>query len=50
MIVIETDPEDRVGSFETWWDVPVAETSEQPAVREARARYETERTRERWLT
>ena len=50
VITIETDPEERVGSFETWWDVPVAETSEQTPVREARARYEEELSRGRWLS
>ncbi|HET6363349.1 MAG TPA: 3D-(3,5/4)-trihydroxycyclohexane-1,2-dione acylhydrolase (decyclizing) [Gemmatimonadota bacterium] len=50
VITIETDPEDRLGSFETWWDVPVAETSEQAPVQEARARYEKELSRGRWLT
>jgi 3D-(3,5/4)-trihydroxycyclohexane-1,2-dione acylhydrolase (decyclizing) len=49
VITIETDPEERVGSFETWWDVPVAETSEQAPVRDARARYEKELSRGRWL-
>jgi 3D-(3,5/4)-trihydroxycyclohexane-1,2-dione acylhydrolase (decyclizing) len=49
VITIETDPEIRVGSFESWWDVPVAETSEQAPVRDARARYEKELQRERWL-
>ena len=49
VITIETDPEERVGSFQTWWDVPVAETSEQAPVREARARYEEKLSRERWL-
>ena len=48
VITIETDRDARVGSFETWWDVPVAETSEQPSVRDARERYEENRTRERW--
>ena len=49
VITIETDPEIRVGSFESWWDVPVAETSEQGPVREARARYEKELRKKRWL-
>ena len=49
VITIETDREARVGSFESWWDVPVAETSEQPSVRDARGRYEADRARERWL-
>ena len=48
VITIETGRDARVGSFETWWDVPVAETSDQPSVRDARARYDEDRTRERW--
>ncbi len=48
VITIETDRDARLGSFDTWWNVPVAETSEQPSVRDARARYEEDRTRERW--
>jgi 3D-(3,5/4)-trihydroxycyclohexane-1,2-dione acylhydrolase (decyclizing) len=48
VITIEGDRDARVGSFESWWDVPVAETSEQPSVRDARARYEADRSRERW--
>jgi 3D-(3,5/4)-trihydroxycyclohexane-1,2-dione acylhydrolase (decyclizing) len=47
-ITIETDRDAHVGSFETWWDVPVAETSEQPSVRDARECYVKNRTRERW--
>ncbi len=49
VITIETEPEIRVGSFESWWDVPVAETSEQGPVRDARARYEKQLQQERWL-
>lgn len=48
VIPIEVDPEARVGSYESWWDVPVAEVSEMDAVRAARRRYEEDRTRERW--
>ncbi len=49
VITIETDRDARVGGFESWWDVPVAEVSEQESVRAARERYEAERPRERWL-
>jgi 3D-(3,5/4)-trihydroxycyclohexane-1,2-dione acylhydrolase (decyclizing) len=49
VITIETDPAAGVGSFESWWDVAVAEVSEQPAVRSARAAYEEARRKERWL-
>ena len=49
VIHVESDREVRVGSYETWWDVPVAEVSEADAVREARRGYERARTAERWL-
>ncbi|MGH7564789.1 MAG: 3D-(3,5/4)-trihydroxycyclohexane-1,2-dione acylhydrolase (decyclizing) [Gemmatimonadota bacterium] len=49
VITIETDPTRSVGSFESWWDVPVAETSGQDSVRAARDRYEEGREKERWL-
>jgi 3D-(3,5/4)-trihydroxycyclohexane-1,2-dione acylhydrolase (decyclizing) len=47
VIVVPVDPEQRVGSYESWWDVPVAETSPLPDVQRARAEYESARTRER---
>lgn len=37
LIVIPVDRERRVGSYESWWDVPIAEVSEQDTVREARS-------------
>ncbi len=48
VIHVEADREVRVGSYETWWDVPVAEVSEIDAVRAARSRYDAARTSERW--
>ena len=47
VVVIETDPEQRVPGYESWWDVPVAETSEIASVRSAREVYEAGRLRER---
>ncbi|HEY8857818.1 MAG TPA: 3D-(3,5/4)-trihydroxycyclohexane-1,2-dione acylhydrolase (decyclizing) [Gaiellales bacterium] len=47
VIVIECDAGRGVGSYESWWDVPVAEVSTMPAVERARAEYERERARER---
>ena len=47
VIVIETDPEARVGGYESWWDVPVAEVSSMESVREARAAYERAQKAER---
>ena len=50
VIVIECDGGRGVGSYESWWDVPVAEVSTMPAVERARADYERERARERDFT
>jgi 3D-(3,5/4)-trihydroxycyclohexane-1,2-dione acylhydrolase (decyclizing) len=50
VIVIECDGGRGVGSYESWWDVPVAEVSTMPAVERARADYEAERARERDFT
>lgn len=49
VVVIETDPEQRVPGYESWWDVPVAEVSEMKSVGEARKRYEQAISRERHL-
>ena len=49
VIVIETDPSVGVPSYETWWDVPVAEVSEMESVQEARRRYEQQLPRERYF-
>ncbi len=46
-IVVETDRRQRVGGYESWWDVAVAEVSENPEVRKARADYELQKKRER---
>jgi 3D-(3,5/4)-trihydroxycyclohexane-1,2-dione acylhydrolase (decyclizing) len=47
VVVIETDASVGVPGYESWWDVAVAEVSELDSVREARARYEEARKRER---
>jgi 3D-(3,5/4)-trihydroxycyclohexane-1,2-dione acylhydrolase (decyclizing) len=47
VIVIACDPARGVGSYESWWDVPVAEVSEMPAVAAARELYDAARDRER---
>ena len=48
VIHCEADRDARVGGYESWWDVPVAEISEMPSVQDARARYAAARERERW--
>ena len=47
LIVVPVDPARRVPSFEGWWDVPVAEVSEQDTVNQARAVYLDQRRHER---
>ncbi len=39
-IVTEVDRRQRVGGYESWWDVSVAEVSENPDVQRARAEYD----------
>jgi 3D-(3,5/4)-trihydroxycyclohexane-1,2-dione acylhydrolase (decyclizing) len=47
VIVIETDLHQGVPSYESWWDVPIAEVSEIDTVRATRKRYQVERAKER---
>jgi 3D-(3,5/4)-trihydroxycyclohexane-1,2-dione acylhydrolase (decyclizing) len=47
VIYAQVDPVKGVPGYESWWDVPVAEVSGQPAVRLARARWEESKTRRR---
>jgi 3D-(3,5/4)-trihydroxycyclohexane-1,2-dione acylhydrolase (decyclizing) len=47
VIVVEVDRYEGVPSYESWWDVPVPEVSELPAVQAARRDYETARRAER---
>jgi 3D-(3,5/4)-trihydroxycyclohexane-1,2-dione acylhydrolase (decyclizing) len=47
VIVVPVDRESRVGGYESWWDVPVAEVSTTREVQDARAAYERARRKER---
>ncbi len=47
VIVVPVDRDKGVGGRESWWDVPVAETSPLPEVQRARAEYEKARRREK---
>jgi 3D-(3,5/4)-trihydroxycyclohexane-1,2-dione acylhydrolase (decyclizing) len=47
VIVVPVDREARVGGYESWWDVPVAEVSSTREVQSARARWEDARRKER---
>jgi 3D-(3,5/4)-trihydroxycyclohexane-1,2-dione acylhydrolase (decyclizing) len=47
VIVVQVDRHESVPGYDSWWDVPVAEVSEQAAVQEVRVDYETARREER---
>ena len=47
VIHIEADRYQGVPSYESWWDVPVAEVSEEEAVRAAREGYERDHAAQR---
>ncbi len=47
VICVETDRYDGVPAFEGWWDVPVAEASQDAAVRSARQSYDQARRSQR---
>jgi 3D-(3,5/4)-trihydroxycyclohexane-1,2-dione acylhydrolase (decyclizing) len=47
LIYVRNDRLQAVPDYEGWWDVPVAEVSEIPTVRAARAEWETMRAKER---
>jgi 3D-(3,5/4)-trihydroxycyclohexane-1,2-dione acylhydrolase (decyclizing) len=49
VVVVETDYNDRVPGYDSWWDVPIAEVSESQAVQEARAAYIEAVKRERYF-
>ncbi len=48
-IVIEVDRSQRVGGYESWWDVAVAQVSENPDVQQARRDYEDAKRDERYF-
>lgn len=48
-IVIETDRRQRVSGYESWWDVAIAEVSQNPDVQQARENFEQAKEKERWL-
>ena len=47
VVCIETDRYAGVPGYDSWWDVPVAQTSEQDAVRAARQQYERDASAQR---
>ncbi len=49
VITVKNDRYVSVPGYESWWDVPVAEVSEMPSVREARKDWERMRAKERYF-
>ena len=49
VVVIETDINERVPGFESWWDVPIAESSQLEAIQTARAAYAEAKRKERYF-
>ena len=49
VIVVETDINERVPGYESWWDVAIAEVSEIDTVQEARKRYVEAIKKERYF-
>jgi 3D-(3,5/4)-trihydroxycyclohexane-1,2-dione acylhydrolase (decyclizing) len=47
VIHIENDRYQEVPGYESWWDVPIAEVSEMPGVKEAREAWEKAKVKER---
>lgn len=48
VVVIETDREERVPGYESWWDVPLAQVAEIEAVQEAAREYQEAKLQERF--
>jgi 3D-(3,5/4)-trihydroxycyclohexane-1,2-dione acylhydrolase (decyclizing) len=49
VIVVDCERVGASAAYGTWWDVPVAEVSQMPAVQQARAEYDRQRKRQRPL-
>ena len=49
VVYVPVDPQQGVPGYDSWWDVPVAEVSEQASVQQARRAWEQGRTRQRYF-
>ena len=49
VIYVPVDAQQGVAAYEAWWDVPIAEVSEQPGVRDARQQWEEARRKRRYF-
>ncbi len=49
LVYVHVDPDSGVPNYEGWWDVPIAEVSQEDAVNSTRAHYEKDLGRQRWF-
>lgn len=49
LVYVHVNPEARVPNYEGWWDVPIAEVSEEESVNTTRAQYEDDIRKQRWF-
>ncbi|MBA3378332.1 MAG: 3D-(3,5/4)-trihydroxycyclohexane-1,2-dione acylhydrolase (decyclizing) [Chloroflexia bacterium] len=49
VIYVPIESQERVRGFEGWWDVPIAEVSDEPEVQEAKRSYDEGRAKQRWF-
>ena len=49
VIVVKNDRYEGVPGYDSWWDVPIAEVSESPEVRQVRQEWEQQRQKERFF-
>jgi len=49
VIYVPVESQERMRGFEGWWDVPIAEVSDEPSVQEAKQVYDEGRAKQRWF-
>jgi 3D-(3,5/4)-trihydroxycyclohexane-1,2-dione acylhydrolase (decyclizing) len=49
VIYVPVESQERMRGFDSWWDVPIAEASNEPSVQDARGEYEKDRSRQRFF-
>lgn len=49
LVYVQVDPDTQVPNYEGWWDVPIAEVSEQDSVNTTRTEYEENLRKQRWF-
>lgn len=49
LVYVHVNPDASVPNYEGWWDVPIAEVSQEDSVNTARGHYEEDLRRQRWF-